>query len=51
MWISKLRRNAQIVSERLGHSIIGITLDTDSHVWPNIQDPAAAAIERAPGGA
>lgn len=40
-----------IVSERLGHSSIGITLDTCSHVLPNMQETAAAAIERALGGA
>ncbi|MHB8804604.1 MAG: tyrosine-type recombinase/integrase [Coriobacteriia bacterium] len=40
----------KIVSERLGHSNIGITLDTYSHVLPNMQETAAAAIERAMGG-
>ncbi|MEW8956031.1 tyrosine-type recombinase/integrase [Clostridium sp.] len=32
--------NAKIVSERLGHSTISITLDTYSHVLPNIQKEA-----------
>ncbi|WP_339063632.1 tyrosine-type recombinase/integrase [Tepidibacillus marianensis] len=31
----------KIVSERLGHSSINITLDTYSHVLPNIQEEAA----------
>lgn len=33
--------NAKVVSERLGHSTIGITLDTYSHVLPSMQDEAA----------
>jgi len=38
-----LRQNThpKIVSERLGHSTIGITLDTYSHVVPGMQDEAA----------
>jgi len=38
-----LRHNThpKIVSERLGHSTIGITLDTYSHVVPGMQDEAA----------
>lgn len=40
----------KIVSERLGHSSIGITLDTYSHVLPNMQETAAEAIERAMTG-
>jgi integrase len=35
-----------VVSERLGHANIGITLDTYSHVLPDIQDVAAEAIDR-----
>ena len=31
----------KIVSERLGHSTIGITLDTYSHVVPSMQEDAA----------
>ena len=30
-----------VVSERLGHSNIGITLDTYSHVLPGLQEAAA----------
>jgi integrase len=35
----------KIVSERLGHSNIGITLDTYSHVLPGIQEAAALRFE------
>ncbi len=38
--------NAKIVSERLGHSKISVTLDTYSHVLPTMQDSAAAQMER-----
>jgi integrase len=42
-----LRQGVQpkIVSERLGHANIGVTLDTYSHVLPDMQDTAAAAID------
>jgi len=40
---------AKIVSERLGHASISITLDLYSHVLPDMQDDAADAIERALG--
>lgn len=36
---------AKVVSEMLGHSRIGITLDTYSHVLPNMQREAVAAME------
>jgi integrase len=39
--------NPKIVSEMLGHATIAITLDTYSHVLPNMQDSAAEAIEEA----
>jgi integrase len=39
--------NPKIVSEMLGHSSIAITLDTYSHVLPNMRDAAAAAMEEA----
>ena len=39
--------NPKIVSEMLGHSTIAITLDTYSHVLPNMRDAAAAAMEEA----
>jgi integrase len=35
----------KIVSERLGHSSIGITLDTYSHVLPGMQQEAAEAFD------
>ena len=34
----------KIVSERLGHSSVSITLDTYSHVLPNLQHAAAEAL-------
>jgi integrase len=37
----------KVVSERLGHASIHITLDTYSHVVPNLQDEAAEALDRA----
>ena len=35
----------KVVSERLGHASIGITLDTYSHVMPGMQDEAAERID------
>lgn len=40
----------KIASEALGHSTVGITLDTYSHVLPTMQAEAAAAIQKALGG-
>jgi integrase len=44
-----LRRGVhpKIVSERLGHANIGITLDTYSHVLPDMQEDAARQIDEA----
>jgi integrase len=39
--------NPKVVSEMLGHSSIAVTLDTYSHVLPNMQDSAARALEEA----
>jgi len=39
--------NPKVVSEMLGHATIAITLDTYSHVLPNMQDSAVAAMEEA----
>jgi integrase len=39
--------NPKIVSEMLGHASIAITLDTYSHVLPNMQESAAKAMEDA----
>jgi integrase len=36
----------KIVSERLGHSSITITLDTYSHVVPGLQEDAARQLDR-----
>jgi len=35
----------KIVSERLGHANIGITLDTYSHVLPGLQEKAAERFD------
>ena len=35
----------KVVSERLGHSKIGITLDTYSHVMPGMQEDAASKMD------
>ena len=35
----------KVVSERLGHASIGITLDTYSHVLPTMQEQAARAFD------
>lgn len=37
---------AKVVSERLGHASIAITLDTYSHVLPQADEEAAAVVER-----
>jgi integrase len=37
--------NPKVVSEMLGNSNIAITLDTHSHVLPNMQVSAARALE------
>jgi integrase len=39
--------NAKVVSEMLGHASITITLNTYSHVLPDMQDTAADAMEAA----
>ena len=36
----------KVVSERLGHSNIAITMDTYSHVLPGMQEAAAEALDR-----
>jgi len=41
----QLNISAKIVSERLGHSSIAITLDTYSHVQPGMQEDAVAKYE------
>jgi len=37
----------KVVSERLGHASVGITLDTYSHVLPGLGAAAAAALDLA----
>jgi integrase len=39
--------NPKVVSEMLGHATIAITLDTYSHVLPDMQDSAATAMDGA----
>ena len=41
----------KVVSERLGHSSIGITLDTYSHLLPSLQEDAARKIDESLGRA
>lgn len=40
------RVNPKIVSEMLGHATVAITLDTYSHVLPDMQQDAAAVLEQ-----
>lgn len=40
----------KVVSERLGHATVGITLDTYSHVLPGLQAAAAERLAAALGG-
>ncbi len=35
----------KVVSERLGHANVNITLQTDSHVLPDMQRDAADALD------
>lgn len=38
--------NPKIVSERLGHSTVAMTLNTYSHLLPDMQDIAVEALEK-----
>lgn len=38
--------NPKVVSERLGHAAVEITLDTYSHVLPSMQKTAAEKLDR-----
>jgi integrase len=40
------RVNPKVVSEMLGHASVSITLDIYSHVMPDMQQDAAAAMAR-----
>jgi integrase len=42
--------NPKIVSERLGHASIVLTLDTYSHVLPDMQEGAVEKMEAMFGG-
>jgi integrase len=44
-WLLKAGVHPKVVSERLGHACIGITLDTYSHVMPGMQEEAAEKID------
>jgi integrase len=37
--------HSKIVSERLGHSTIGVTVDTYSHMVPGLQEGAASRLD------
>jgi hypothetical protein len=41
------KRPSEIVQERLGHHSIAVTLDTYSHLMPNMQADATAKIDAA----
>ena len=47
MWLLTLGIHPKVVQERLGHATIAITLDTYSHILPDIQRGAAEALETA----
>ena len=38
--------NVKVVSERLGHASVAITLDTYSHVLPTMQKAAADRLQK-----
>lgn len=44
-WDLKQGVHPKIVQERLGHSTVGITLDTYTHVVPGLQQAAAAKFD------
>jgi integrase len=37
---------SKVVSERLGHASVTITLDTYSHILPDMQEQAAEALHK-----
>ncbi|WP_370023534.1 tyrosine-type recombinase/integrase [Peribacillus frigoritolerans] len=45
----EIGENSKVVSERLGHSKVSITLDKYSHVTQNIQDSSAENFSKALG--
>jgi integrase len=42
---ARLESHPKVVQERLGHANIGVTLDTYSHVLPNMQRDAADLLD------
>ena len=44
---SSSKVHPKVVQERLGHSGIAITMDICSHLMPNMQGEAAAAVDGA----
>lgn len=40
------RQNIKMISERLGHSSVGVTLEIYVHLAENAQDAAASAMDR-----
>ena len=42
--------HVKVVSERLGHATIALTLDTYSHLLEGMEATAAAAVDEALGG-
>ncbi len=44
--IYQLGEHPKIVSERLGHSRVGVTMDVFSHVMPDMQKDVADNFER-----
>ena len=43
--IISLGINVKVISERLGHSNIKVTLDTYSHVLPSMQEEVARKLD------
>nr|WP_096231208.1 tyrosine-type recombinase/integrase [Thermoanaerobacterium sp. RBIITD] len=43
--LMKAGENPKVVSERLGHANIGITLDIYSHVLPDMQEEATKKLK------
>jgi len=39
--------NPKVVSERLGHATVGLTLDVYSHVLPGVQEQAVQQFDAA----
>ncbi|GIO10209.1 hypothetical protein J31TS6_62370 [Brevibacillus reuszeri] len=44
--VLQLGEHPKVVSERLGHSRVGITMDVYSHVMPDMQKDAADNFEK-----